>query len=194
MNEVNEVNGETYRTSKLNFDVYSNFISPKIALNLQNQLDQLPWKTLNRRSTLLFGEDVDYVTRYWNRRGGYNVQHRRPKPWSELSFLKTMKKNVEAITNETFTVCAIQRYPSGKYGINRHQDKEMKDGTTIAGVSIGQKRTFRLSNFRNQTLVERKLRTGSLYVMNPPTNSLCFHEVLKDQTEGVRYSLTFRNY
>ena len=99
---------------------------------------------------------------------------------------------VEEITNEKYNICVIQRYPSGKVGIKKHRDKEMKLGTTISGLSLGATRKLKLEYYDKN--IEKDLLSGSLYVLNPPTNSYYTHCIEKDSTTEPRISLTFRNY
>ena len=116
--------------------------------------------------------------------------------WAELPILEIIKTYVEQLTGQTYTVCVVQRYPNGTIGINPHRDKEMKPGTTILGVSFQSD----LTETRNMTFeykgnkVTVPLTAGSVYVLHPPTNDYWSHSIEKDNTVGVRMSLTFRNY
>ena len=114
---------------------------------------------------------MTYVTKYWNRNGGYNTSKTKIMEWNEFPILFYIKNMIELVTNDTYTCCVIQRYPNGKHGINRHQDKEMIKGTTIAGVSFGETRTLEITDYYKNNILNLTLNSGSLYIMHPPTNS-----------------------
>ena len=88
-----------------------------------------------------------------------------------------------------FNVCVIQQYPNGKYGIQKHRDKEMNG--MICGISVGQTRTLSMYKY-NTNVLNQPLNNGSLYLILPPTNDFFLHAIEKDSSRGVRYSLTFR--
>jgi hypothetical protein len=69
-------------------------------------------------------------------------------------------------------------------------------GTTIAGLSVGAERSFKIDfpNYSNLSPLEIKLFHGSLYVMEPPTNDHCYHSIpLDPSVSQIRYSFTFRD-
>lgn len=65
----------------------------------------------------------------------------------------------------------------------------MADGI-ICGISIGQTRT--LSMYKYNNILNQPLKNGSLYLLLPPTNNFYSHAIEKDDSIGLRYSLTFR--
>src|SRR3989338_8052202 len=88
--------------------------------------------------------------------------------------IKSIKNNLENFIDEKFTVCVLQKYKHGNIGIKPHRDKEMKKGTIICGLSVGETRT--------------------LTVAGGNKNDYWSHSIEKDSTKNVRYSATFRNY
>lgn len=143
-------------------------------------------KSQFRRVNRTFGDSgLVYVVKF------RDVEIHRPTvAWRED--LLAVKGRIEAMTGDVYNVCVVQRYPSGKIGISPHRDKEMKRGTTIAGVSLGETRTLTIS--RGWKKHQIALTSGSLYIMHPPTNDTWSHSIDKDDSTGVRLSLTFRNY
>jgi len=115
--------------------------------------------------------------------------------WCKLPILIDIRNHLEQLTGEKYNYCVIQYYPCGKVGIKPHKDKEMILGTTICGLSIGETRFLELSppKFVNEEKIILPLKSGSLYVLKPPTNSYWIHAILTDDTTKPRISLTFRN-
>jgi alkylated DNA repair dioxygenase AlkB len=180
-----ETNCLPLKDYKINVDYYSNFLPSDQASKLYSYLNsKLTWKP-NRRSNYTFGSSIVYEIKF------KNATVKRPTiPWDpELAKIRDL---VTEITGQKFTVCVVMHYPSGKTGINPHRDKEMKKGTIIAGVSLGETRSLIMS--RGNQGYEWELQSGSLYVINPPTNDYWAHEIVKDETLNPRISLTFRNY
>ena len=142
-----------------------------------------------QRSTWLFGEDLMYTVETKN----YKME-RTPEPW--LPCLIPIKEKLEKFLfiqydcKINFNVCVIQQYPSGKYGIQKHRDKEMGNAM-ICGISLGQTRTLSMYKY-NTNVLNQPLKNGSLYVLLPPTNEYFSHCIPTDDSIGVRFSLTFR--
>ena len=179
-----------YKHDKLDLDFYPSFLDNEESINLIKYIEEeVIWRnniTPYKRVNQIYADDgIIYTINYKG-----NKFERKTLAWTE--YLYDIKSKVETITNETYTVCVIQRYPSGKVGINPHRDKEMKFGTTIAGLSLGETRVLRMS--RNNEYIDISLPSGSLYVLNPPTNNYWCHSIPKDNSNNPRYSLTFRNY
>jgi hypothetical protein len=79
------------------------------------------------------------------------VSHRPVLPWADLPRLRDeVLQRAAIIAQETFTVCIIQVYHTGKTGIDPHRDKEMVRGTMIAGVSLGAERRLHMSRCARQ--------------------------------------------
>lgn len=97
------------------------------------------------------------------------------------------------------------RYKDGSDYIGEHRDNEIDlvQKAPIASLSLGFSRDFlfrhqsvRLkvkSNVPDTDNVKLALQTGSLLVMNYPTNSFWYHSLPKRaKVPGVRVNLTFR--
>ena len=191
---------QEYKAPNLSVDYY-----PKILTTLE--IDHWYRKLEDRfsdssRSTMFGNEGLIYTTVYRGETNHYQVE-----PWTSIPGLIDLKQKVEELTGETFTVVAIKCYVNGKKGIAPHRDKEMIEGTKIAGLSFGSKRTLTFTkpfdlyahqpHHTRQTYdtISIPLASGSLYVMNPPTNQKWLHSIEKDSTVKLpRFVLTFRNY
>ena len=162
----------------------------------------------NKRSSFVYGDkDLTYEVKF----GGYFdkktqkyreewITERRATEWSLFpsDALRSIKERLEKKSKHIYNFCVIQRYPHGGVGINRHADKEMVEGSTITGLSLGSKRVIRftpspLLKKYNMDPFELALDHGSVYMMKPPTNQYWMHEITKDDSTEPRLSLTFRN-
>lgn len=181
----------------LDMDVYPHFLSPKESNSIYNYLENnVKWSksiTKGRRTHQDYGDEgVSYVL---NIRGNKLV--RNVINWDTLPPLLKLKKKIEKYASPIGTkydYCVIQRYPSGKVGILPHRDREMKNGTHIAGISIGEQRILKMGApyYSKYEDFEVPLPHGSLYIFNPPTNNHWSHCIQKDNTKKPRISITFR--
>jgi alpha-ketoglutarate-dependent dioxygenase alkB family protein 2 len=178
---------------KLSVDYYESLFDKVLSDEIYRILDtSLEWSN-SKRNKYLFGElGLIYTVAYRGNKSHYEVE-----PWTSVKYLTNLKSIAEGITGEIYNVCVIQRYPNGAIGINPHKDKEMIQGTTICGFSFGAVRTINLTapKYMNIKDVSINLAHGSLYVLNPPTNTYWTHEITKNKSiSNSRISLTFRNY
>ena len=170
----------------LNLDLYKHFLDEKEAEKYFNVFRNLDWKPIKRRQNKTYGnKGLSYDIKFRN-----GTVNRKAIEWTPE--LLTLKKLIEEQVKETFTICVVQYYPCGKVGINPHKDKEMKKGTIICGLSLGQERKLKME--KSSEKYEFDLPSGSLYVMKPPTNDNWTHSIEKDDSVNSRVSLTFRNY
>lgn len=188
--DFTELNIEKYRQEYLDLDFIGNFLSNEESEKLYNiLLEKVKWKkTRTGRHNCTYGEDgLEYVISWYGK-----TTVRKAIDWKHLEELLPIKNKLEQITNQKYNICVIQFYPNGNVGINPHRDREMKYGTTICGLSLGETRT--LSMLRKEKKLSLNLNPGSLYIFNPPTNNYWAHSIEKDNTKNPRISLTFRNY
>lgn len=114
------------------------------------------------------------------------------RPWCELPCLYEIANMLERITGQIYNVCVIQYYKNGDVGIKPHRDKEMKHGTIIASISIGETRTMR---FEKKGIVrDFELTDGTLFLIHPPTNDTWLHSIPTQGSPNPRISLVFRNF
>lgn len=179
----------TYIREKLNVDYHRGFIEKKDLDEWYQKLDQLIPVHGVRSSTIFGDPSMTYTINY---RG--EVISRPINPWSNVPGLFELKNRVEQEIDQKITVCIIQRYKDGNTGIAPHRDKEMTFGTRICGISIGAMRTLSFTKADQKPLL-LNLESGSMYVMNPPTNQSWLHSIVKNpEITKTRFSLTFRTY
>lgn len=187
---------EKYQDRGLDLDFYPHFLTEDQSEDLINYIEKsVVWRqtklTPGKRANQTYGDEG--FTYSVNFRG--KSYERKAVTWTRT--LAKIRDHVQEATNEKYNICVIQRYPSGKVGIAPHRDREMTEGTTICGLSLGEVRTLTMTTFRRDVSkfkYELKLLNGSVYVFNPPTNDHWLHSIEKDDTILPRYSLTFRNY
>ena len=184
----------------LNVDFYPNLLSQELAQGWYNYLEYLFASESNskHRETLLVGDEGTIYTVSYRPKEG-TTRNNPVQSWDSIPYLLDLKCIIEKVTEQKYTVCAIQRYPNGNIGIAPHRDKEMVTGTSIAGLSLGAVRTISFSkgyyNYQSLDPINIPLYSGSLYVMNPPTNQKWVHSIIKDpNVNESRISLTFRDY
>ncbi|RYD48418.1 MAG: alpha-ketoglutarate-dependent dioxygenase AlkB, partial [Verrucomicrobiaceae bacterium] len=143
----------------------------------QTLLHDIPWKNdeavifgrhiVTARKVAWYG-DTDFSYTY----SGTTKQARAWTP--ELAELKTL---VEKLTGTVFNSCLLNLYHDGNEGMAWHSDDEKSLGkdSTIASVSFGAEREFRLKHKRTDDKVSVRLESGSLLVMKDTTQTHWLH-------------------
>ena len=120
-----------------------------------------------------------------------------PKPW--LDSLLFIKSQIESQIPQYFNSVLINYYRNGNDRVGLHSDDEKELGPlpSIASVSLGADRLFRLKHkkFKQNGLSESlTLPRGSLLVMEGITQKYWKHEVPRTSKPiGGRINLTYRN-
>lgn len=188
---------QNVKRERCDIDFYPNFLSSEEADSLFEYLErEVVWNrkiTQTSRVNQNYGDDgISYTVHFKN-----GSTTRVCKKW--LKRLRELRDKLSDITQAQYNYCVVQRYPSGKVGINPHRDKEMNPNTDIAGISLGATRVLTMLppryNTKDYTPLTFELIPGSLYVLKPPTNNHWAHCIEKDEkVKDVRISLTFRYY
>jgi len=189
---------------KIEYKIKSNFIGSledKCSLYyVQNIIDRdiadkyfhileskLFYKNHNSRMTVFYGNsNIFKFVRSWDDNN------------DECRVIQNIRHVVELFTGKKFQWVILNRYRDGNQSIGYHSDRELKDNAIIAGVSLGSSRDFKLKPIGfYPKLVPNKIKllldTGSLYVINAPTNKHWMHSVPKrTKVKTPRISLTFR--
>jgi hypothetical protein len=181
-----------YQNCNLHF--YRHFFERHVSKFLYTHVYQhlnIPSRVKRRFNRTFGDEGLVYRIKF----GGYSGRpirrvERKAEPWDTIPMLGKLRDMIQTVTKSVFTYCVVQYYPCGKVGIKPHRDKEMTPGSVIAGLSLGVRRTLRMSY--NEIDIDISLGTGSLYIFYPPTNDFWTHSILTDDKETSRISLTFR--
>lgn len=129
------------------------------------------------------------------RYSGLSIQ---PEPWTET--LLIIKQRVEEVVGSTMPSCfnsvLVNRYRSGQDSVGWHSDDEAELGVdpTIASLSLGQTRVFRLQHKQQaDNKIKLELESGSLLLMYGELQHFWRHQLPKSkQRMGERINLTFR--
>ena len=124
------------------------------------------------------------------------------KPW--LPLLRQLRDTLIAVTGYTFNFVLVNRYNNGCDHIGEHKDdeRELVKKSPIASLSFGEERdfVFRHQDARGSKATQKiepvrlKLQSGSLLMMNFPTNSFWYHSLpVRKKSLGPRINLTFRH-
>ncbi|WP_299681382.1 alpha-ketoglutarate-dependent dioxygenase AlkB [uncultured Dokdonia sp.] len=126
----------------------------------------------------------------------YSYSNITMHPHSFTFALSEIKKKVEIITNTTFTTCLLNLYRDGKDSNGWHADdeKELGKNPTIASVSLGASRVFKLRDKKAKSSVHSmSLEHGSLLLMKDETQHNWQHQIPKtSKFVEPRINLTFR--
>jgi alkylated DNA repair dioxygenase AlkB len=158
-------------------------------------LHDIPWKN---DEAVIFGRHIitaRKVAWYGDKDFSYTYSGttKQARAWTpELAELKAL---VEKLTNTNFNSCLLNLYHDGNEGMAWHSDDEKSLGkdSTIASVSFGAEREFRLKHKRTDERASVLLESGSLLVMKDTTQTHWLHCIPKSKKVLTpRINLTFR--
>ena len=161
----------------------------------QTLLMHIPWKN---DEAVIFGKHIITARKVaWYGDSGFSYTYsgttKHALAWTpELSTLKDL---VEQLTDTRYNSCLLNLYHDGNEGMAWHSDDEKSLGkdTTIASVSFGAEREFRLKHKRADEKVSVHLESGSLLVMRGATQTHWLHSIPKTKRITTpRINLTFR--
>lgn len=158
-------------------------------------LREIPWKN---DEAVIFGKRIITARKVaWYGDSDYSYTYsgttKQALVWTnELAALKTI---VEELTTSRFNSCLLNLYHDGNEGMAWHSDDEKSLGkdSTIASVSLGAEREFRLKHKRTDQKISVLLESGSLLVMKDTTQTHWLHSIPKSKKiKTPRINLTFR--
>ncbi|MET4107326.1 alpha-ketoglutarate-dependent dioxygenase AlkB [Hymenobacter sp. UYP22] len=165
--------------------------------------DAVPWQ---QQPIRLFGREVlqPRLTAWYGDAGAaysYSGLHLEPLPW--LPALAELRQQVEQAAGCLFNSVLLNLYRTGQDSMGYHADDEPELGPapTIASVTLGATRTFRLkprpaafpSGAPLPESFSLPLTSGSLLIMRGATQQHWFHALPKTtRPVGPRLNLTFR--
>jgi alkylated DNA repair dioxygenase AlkB len=124
---------------------------------------------------------------------GYSGVNHKPLPWTPD--LQTIKEKVEQQCHCTFNSVLANLYRDGRDSMGCHADdeKELGINPTIASLSLGEERLFRLHHKKNKQTFNINLQHGDLLVMGGTCQQHWLHSVPKTKAfKTPRINLTFR--
>lgn len=177
-------------------DLRNDFLCPgerdKLFLCL---LEEIDWQQEHIR---LFGRTVKVprLVRWYgdpNARYRYSGVRHEPHPWSPT--LEQLRGRLQHLTGLRFNSVLANLYRNGSDSMGWHADNEKELGTepSIASLSLGAERIFRIRHKASGQMLELLLLNGSLLVMSGPLQKHWRHHVPKTQgLSAARINLTFR--
>lgn len=189
----------TFTCDKMDIDTYSEYLSISEAADLYNKILSNPLHFKHAATTKAGTKSKKRNKTIYGSLPTYSYVYRGKTvmtpihDWSRFPELEALAKRIEATTGQPYNTCVIQIYNSGVVEIKPHRDKEMKKGSIIASMSLGETRTMRFERAGYEPL-DIPLPAGTLCLINPPTNDYWLHSIPADDTLNVRVSLVFRNF
>ena len=159
-------------------------------------LREIPWKN---DAAVIFGKRIvtaRKVAWYGDSSFSYTYSGTTKHALAWTPELATLKLLVEKLTNNSFNSCLLNLYHDGNEGMAWHSDDEKSLGkdSTIASISLGAEREFRLKHKRGEEKISVRLENGSLLVMKGSTQSHWLHCIPKSKKITTpRINLTFRS-
>lgn len=110
--------------------------------------------------------------------------------------LMELKLEIEKELKYDFNICLANYYVNGKKNIGYHSDNEEKgDIECIASISLGAVRDFGFRTKDKIHILNMKLDSGSLLVMDKGCQDNYEHSLIADKTiKESRLNLTFRKF
>lgn len=189
-------------TNILPFDGIANYYGQLLKLSqskyyFDTLINTIDWKNdeaiiygkhiITKRKVALYG-DSEYAYTYSN-------TTKQALVWTkELLELKTM---VEATAGVSYNSCLLNLYHNGSEGMGWHSDDEKTLGLNIniASLSLGAERSFSFKHKTTKQTLSIILQTGSLLVMEEPTQIHWLHSLPKTtKVTTPRINLTFRTF
>ena len=167
--------------------LYDNYFPEEVSDKYFNYLkDKINWK---QESMFMYGKKVDFarLTAWYGEKGkpysfsGITLQ---PENWEEDKILIQILNELIAETGTQFNSVLLNYYRGGKDSISWHSDneKELGENPTIASVSFGCERTFKMRRYEDNSDVHNiMLKHGSLLLMDGETQHHWQHMIPKQK-------------
>lgn len=123
----------------------------------------------------------------------YSGTDNRPQKWTVA--VSDIRDSLEKTEDLPFNACFLNWYRNGQDSIGWHSDDEplFGENPTIASVSLGATRTFKIRHVVNRQGKNIRLDNGDLLVMGGTFQTYFEHSIPKEPGAGERINLTFRN-
>lgn len=149
-------------------------------------------KKCNQRRNIGFYSDTSIGYAYSN-------QLMKSKPLKDKPVIKSVMDKVNKELDTNFNGILVNLYNDGTKNIGAHSDSEVgldKKKGTVAGISYGAERTFRIRcKESGKIVVDVSTRSGALLVMDGNFQKEFKHEIpIEKHITEPRISLTFRHH
>lgn len=176
---------------------FPGFFSKKNSDLLLNELlNNIAWK---QEPIKIFGKQVmqPRLTAWYGDAGKqYSYSGITMQPFNWTNSLQQIKTAIETKTGLSFNSALLNLYRDGKDSMGWHRDNEKELGLnpSIASVSFGASRIFKLRDYNNKAITQSiALTHGSLLLMKGETQHFWEHQVAKTtKPVSTRINITFR--
>lgn len=142
------------------------------------------------REQIWYENNNNYFCKVWKER------KERWSPHKYNNFLYDIQSKISDRTNINIDSCLINKYKNGNDIISPHKDNAVSFGLypNIIIYSLGSKRELRINSDIDNKFKIFDLEPNSLFIMSGASQKYFTHEIIKNDSKEVRYSLTFRKY
>lgn len=109
--------------------------------------------------------------------------------------IEALRAKIEEASESLFNSCLLNLYRTKDDSVSYHKDNEkgMGSNPTVASVSLGAERIFRLKHADTHATIDLGLEHGSLLLMANNSQTNYWHSLIKHKTPvEERINLTFR--
>ncbi len=178
------------------FEYYPNFIPADLAQSyFLNLLNETPWQQDNITVFNKTHPQPRLTALYGNNGKTYTYSNIVMHPHSFTPLLMHLKNEVETISKHLFTTVLLNLYRNEKDSNGWHSDNEKELGIdpTIASLSFGETRIFKIKHKTKSEKIAIPLESGSLFLMKTGSQTHYKHQLPKSTTsKKSRINLTFR--
>ena len=155
-------------------------------------------KSIIKRKQLWFQKEQKPFNKDWTKFDWWNSESEYDNILVHLEVLiKSYLKENDINIGVNINSCLVNKYKNGQKFIKFHQDSNKAFGKShyIILYSIGETRTMRFRNINdNNDTFDITLESNSLVIIYPEINISYEHSIIKDDTQNIRYSFTFREF
>lgn len=187
-------------SNRINYDgelyLYSSFLSSSEASHYFSLLlSALAWK---EETIKIYGKQVK-VPRLVCWYGDVDAHYRysgidhEPLPWTQE--LAELRDKISTYTGYDFNSVLANLYRNQNDSMGWHSDKEKELGEkpTIASLSLGETRLFKLQHKKTKEIIDVELQSGDLLMMEGNIQQYWRHSLPKSKIKlSARINLTFR--
>jgi len=164
MRELNLLQG-TYRRDfdRGYLELREGWLHPEVYLNLIEELEY----DLTQKTLTIYNKPTKLPRlTAWMGEGQYEYSGivNKPAPWKPCT--ESIKDHIETQLGYSFNSVLFNFYRDGQDSISWHSDNEAGLGPTIASISTGGERKFRLRHKTTGEKIDLQLRDGSLLIMH----------------------------
>lgn len=178
------------------FEYYPNFIPQEEALQYFEKLKtETPWQ---QDEITVFGKthlQPRLTALYGNNGKSYSYSNIVMQPHNFTPLLTFLKDKIEAVCSENFTTILLNLYRNENDSNGWHSDneKELGRNPTIASLTFGETRVFKIKHKEKNEKLSISLEHGSLLLMKSGSQIHYKHQLPKSlQIKKSRINLTFR--